>query len=328
MSASVPTGSRTFAYDDIDSPFILGLVNPRIYVPSALTGDRLECVEAHENAHLARLDHWWKPLGFAVLCLHWFNPLVWAAYALFCRDIELACDERVIRDMTLEEKKFYSATLLECSTSRSSAATCPLAFGEAGVKARIKNVLRFKKPTAFIIAAAIVVCLAAGAFFLTDQPGTAINDELDAFISQSILERGEGHYKQGDFACEAHTVLAVTCSGDETTVFAAVMYHEYSLRDGAIVPESGGHIPTAITVRKTEDGYELVEYWESDDGTRYAPSIRDKFPWYAEERVLNLHTLAPAHEAECIRQAEEFFGIEYVDPYEGMTWTTTAVTAE
>ena len=128
-------------------------------------------VLAHEQAHLHRKDHWWKPLGFALLCVYWFNPVLWLAYILLCRDIELACDERVIRDMDTRQKKDYTTALLECSMPRYLVAACPLAFGEVGVKERVKSVLNYKKPAFWIILIALVLCGAAAVCFMTDPAG-------------------------------------------------------------------------------------------------------------------------------------------------------------
>ena len=154
--------------DRIGSPFILGIFLPRIYLPSDMAEEDKPYVLAHERAHLNRRDHWWKPLGFALLAVHWFNPLVWLAYILLCRDIELACDERVIRQMGEGSKKPYSEALINCSVPRRMIAACPVAFGETGVKGRIKSVLNYKKPAFWIILVAIVVCIAVAVCFLTD----------------------------------------------------------------------------------------------------------------------------------------------------------------
>lgn len=142
--------------DGIDTPFILGIFRPRIYLPSAMDATATSHVIAHEKAHLARLDHWWKPLGYLLLTLHWFNPLVWIAYILFCRDLETACDEKVIGKMNGEEKAAYSEALLSCSLPKMRITACPLAFGEVGVKGRIKSILHYKKPTVWVIGAVVI----------------------------------------------------------------------------------------------------------------------------------------------------------------------------
>ena len=165
---SIGTQHNIRICDHIGSPFILGIFSPVIYLPSRLDALQSRYVIAHEKAHISRGDHIWKPLGFAILTLHWFNPLVWVGYAVFCRDIELACDERVVRTYSLEERKTYSAVLLACSSDRPLPAPCPLAFGEIGVKARIGSILRGKRPAIWVTALALVLGIIIALCFLTD----------------------------------------------------------------------------------------------------------------------------------------------------------------
>lgn len=168
VSVSLPVRENIYLCDAISSPFILGIVKPRIYLPSGLDEVQRQNVLAHEQAHLARYDHWWKPLGFALLAVYWFNPLLWLAYALLCRDIELACDERVIRTMDNSAVKTYSTVLLACSMPHKAVISCPLAFGEVGVKERVRNALHYKKPAFWIVAASAIVCIAVAVCFLTN----------------------------------------------------------------------------------------------------------------------------------------------------------------
>lgn len=168
VSVSLPIQENIYLCDAISSPFILGIVKPRIYLPSGLDEVQRQNVLAHERAHLARYDHWWKPLGFALLAVYWFNPLLWLAYALLCRDIELACDERVIRTMDASAVKTYSTVLLACSMPHKAVISCPLAFGEVGVKERVRNALHYKKPAFWIVAASAIVCIAVAVCFLTN----------------------------------------------------------------------------------------------------------------------------------------------------------------
>ena len=168
VSASIRLRENVYVCDDIASPFILGIARPRIYLPSALDEAQWGSVLSHERAHLARHDHWWKPLGFALLAVYWFNPLLWLAYTLLCRDIELACDERVLRGMDAGQVKDYSSALLACSVPRRMIAACPLAFGEVGVGARVKNALRYKKPAFWVVAVSVVVCTVVAVCFLTN----------------------------------------------------------------------------------------------------------------------------------------------------------------
>ncbi len=154
--------------ETVSSPFVFGLFRPRIYLPFRMDKTALRHVVAHESAHIRRHDHWWKPLGFLLLTIHWFNPLMWLGYILLCRDIELACDEKVIRELDGVEKANYSQVLLSCSIDRRMIAACPLAFGEVGIKERVKSVLSYKKPAFWIIVLSVVLCAALAVCFLTD----------------------------------------------------------------------------------------------------------------------------------------------------------------
>lgn len=167
LVACIPVRKGVMASDEVRSPFILGVFRPIIYVPSSIGEDPLKHVIAHEESHLKRHDHWWKPLGFLILSVYWFHPLCWVAYILLCRDIEMACDERVIREMKKEEAASYSQTLLDLSFRKTSIAACPVAFGEVGVKQRVKNVLNYKKPGFWVIIGLIVISAALSVLFLT-----------------------------------------------------------------------------------------------------------------------------------------------------------------
>ena len=170
VSVSLCVRENIYLCDAISSPFIIGVVKPRIYLPSGLDEVQRQNVLSHERAHLARRDHWWKPLGFALLAVYWFNPALWLAYTLLCRDIELACDERVIRTMDESAVKTYSTVLLACSMPRKAVITCPLAFGEIGVKERVRNALHYKKPAFWVVAASVAVCVVVAVCFLTNPP--------------------------------------------------------------------------------------------------------------------------------------------------------------
>ena len=164
---AVPESGNIWLCDAVTTPFILGLIRPRIYLPSGLLEETKEYVIAHERSHLRWKDHWWKPLAFVLLAVYWFDPFVWAAYGLVCRDIEFACDERVVRCFGMAEKKAYSVALLECSVRKRLVLACPVAFGETAVAKRVRNVLNYKKPRFWIILISTVIILAAAVGFLT-----------------------------------------------------------------------------------------------------------------------------------------------------------------
>ena len=205
VSVCVPVSERILSCDEVKAPFILGVFRPVIYVPSSMTRETLDLVIRHETAHLKRRDHWWKPLGFLLLAIYWFNPLCWIAYILLCRDIEMACDEKVICDMNKDDMAAYSQALLDCSFPRKRIAACPLAFGEVGVKERVKGVLNYKKPAFWIIIVAITACIVTGVCFLTNPAGTALTkldtDEVNMNKVLSDIHSFSVRYLNNEVAC-------------------------------------------------------------------------------------------------------------------------------
>ena len=170
LKTAVLLRDNIYQSENVPSPFVLGVIRPKIYLPFGMGEQETHHVIAHEKAHIRRKDHLWKPLGFFLLSVCWFNPLFWVAYILLCRDIELACDEKVIRELDTEQKADYSQALLTCSVKRPLISACPLAFGEVGVKERVKKVLSYKKPAFWLIIAAVVIGLIFAVCFLTDPP--------------------------------------------------------------------------------------------------------------------------------------------------------------
>ncbi len=171
VRTAVKYKDNIYQSDRISSPFVWGMVKPKIYSPFTIGAQEIDHVIAHEQAHIKRLDHLWKPLGFLVLTLHWFNPLLWFCYFLFVRDIEMACDEKVIRSLENETRADYTQALVNCSVKHHSLAACPLAFGEISVKERVKKIMNYKKPTTWIIICAVVVCAVVAVCFLTNPAG-------------------------------------------------------------------------------------------------------------------------------------------------------------
>lgn len=194
VSVFVPEKGNVRRSENVGSPFILGFVRPKIYLPFGLSKETEEHIIAHEIAHLNRRDHWIKPLGFALLSVYWFNPLVWVAYILLCRDIEYACDEKVVKEMGEDARKAYATALLECGVKRNIIAACPVAFGEIGVKDRVKSALSYKKPMLWIIIAAVVIsAVTAGVFLLApkDEEDASSAEESSETVSEEVSEESE-----------------------------------------------------------------------------------------------------------------------------------------
>ena len=196
VRVSLMESKGVYLCDDIDTPFILGVLRPRIYIPSDMDKAHLTHVLAHEKAHLKRKDHWWKPLGFCLLCIHWFNPVLWVAYILLCRDIEQACDEKAIKAMDSQEKICYSQALIGCSSNRRRILACPLAFGEVSLRHRVKAVLSYKKPVVWALLASLVICGVTAVCFLTN-PKPCIH----AYQQETVTPTGCDHPGQDLYTC-------------------------------------------------------------------------------------------------------------------------------
>ena len=216
VSEAVILRDNIFQSENVASPFVLGVFRPKIYLPYNMGGQDLNHVVAHEQAHIRRRDHWWKPLGFLLLTIHWFNPLMWLAYVLLCRDIELACDEKVIKVLGNEQRADYTQALVACSVNRRVIAACPLAFGEVGVKERVKSVMNYKKPAFWVVVLAVIACVVVAVCFLTDP-------EQDSYTLRIVVPAGS----QDDFVYSDEEVSTtgnsiVICSGFLTLPFVGI----------------------------------------------------------------------------------------------------------
>ena len=183
VDTAVRYKDNIFQSENVSSPFVFGIIKPRIYLPFKMNGQDLEHVVAHEHAHIRRKDHWWKPFGFLLLTIHWFNPLMWMAYVLLCRDIELACDEKVIKELGNEQRGDYTQALVACSVNRRMIAACPLTFGEVGIKERVKSVMNYKKPALWVIIISVIVCVGVAVCFLT-------NPKQDSYTLRIVVPAG------------------------------------------------------------------------------------------------------------------------------------------
>lgn len=269
VAASIALGNGTFLCDYISTPFILGIVKPRIYLPSEMDPKNAGYVLSHEQAHLKRKDHWWKPFGFCLLTVYWFHPLLWLAYVLLCRDIELACDERVVKDMALGDKKAYSEALLACSVPRRIIAACPLAFGEVGVKERVKKVLHYKKPAIRAVMVGIVLCVVAAVCLLTDPQAHTLEQlrkirkhavtSIDIYSTRAMLT-----VFPGDRLTQILEILEQTEYDPDSPVPGAA-----SVSD---IPGIGASYP-----------YIQIDYGEKTDFLCFSGDLRSVYCWNSEE---------------------------------------------
>ncbi len=301
-----------FTGDRISTPFIFGLFRPRIYLPSDISENDAQYVVAHERAHIARLDHIWKPVGFALLSVYWFNPLIWVSYILFCRDIETACDEKVLSKMGTDVKRPYSNALINCSAPRGVAAVCPLAFGEIGVRERIKHVLNYKKPTLYIVIAALAVCCAAAVCLLTQRPSkktfgimnAAGLDGISGNISSTQITYSDGDMlicsqKKNDAASLKAVLAALRDMRLDSTAVAPAAVGGMSERGYEVRFENKNGI-SLLTLHFSKDKSEVC--WARDGGSftdvyriinkESADSLIDMLKGRGSEMLINGDTLA------------------------------------
>lgn len=236
--------------DRVPSPFVLGLVKPKIYLPSDIAEEQINCVIAHERTHIRRGDHWWKSLGFLLLSIHWFNPMVWVGYLFFCRDMELACDEAVISAMDSAQKQAYSKALLACSMPRGFITACPLAFGEIGVKQRIKSIANYRKPAKYAFGAALAICLVLAAVFLTNP--IRVGDYIKLT-----------HYQSNPFQAQSATIQLHTGTFVQTVTVHAELWENGSCTQSASLDVPAGTEKLQLTLNRQTDA-------QGDATTAYA----------------------------------------------------------
>ena len=320
ITSSVRLTGNIHETDRILTPFILGFFRPRIYLPFRLSEHERPYIVQHEQFHIRRGDHLVKPLAFTVLALHWFNPLVWLAFSSMLRDMEMRCDEAVLNKGGHAIKREYSESLLTLATHSRLPVTSPLAFGESNVKARIKNVLNFRKPKAWILLATLLLCIVV-VFMIaanpTDKQSELVSNDdstLNEAIHQAVLLEIEKIHNdpKNEFVAEAHTILKAIASGNQVTAYTVVLEQRYTFNDQGVEHFSGSHMPVVLTFQKTDDqNYQLLEYWMPEEGTNYGKSINRKFPEEIVDKAFNLQLYLDDHENACTAQVLDYYEATY-----------------
>lgn len=343
LSEAVLLRENIYLTDRVNSAFLFGLIKPKIYLPFGLSEATAAQIIAHEKAHLRRRDHFTKPLALALVSIYWFNPVIWLSYALYCRDIELACDESVVRSQSLAERKAYSRALLECSTQSAIFSPIPIAFGKIAVKRRVTNVLKNKKPTIFIICAALAATAIVAAVLLTRPKtySTDIPDSLDKAVTKTVLEQNDATYIEVsptdksiegvvtkynqsyyfnsgyfgertdiEYVGEGHIILGWEQSDNDIEVYALCSAYGYGFRDGYFVDNAGySQVPTRFTFTIDDNGdYVLNSVKTAEDGDGFEDSVYEIFPKSIADKLFK-----PSHEdyyeelnAQCNRCAEAY----------------------
>ena len=308
IGMAISLRDNIYQSENVISPFVLGIIKPKIYLPFNITEQDMEHVIAHEQAHLRRKDHLWKPLGFLILTVHWFNPLMWLAFVLLCRDIELACDEKVVKEFNTEQKADYSQALLSCSVNRRMIAACPLAFGEVGVKDRIKSVLNYKKPAFWIIVVAIIVSIIVAVCFLTNP--------LNSSVYNSRYETGKCLYSyvvSADKETKSNElVFDITSDGKVYKTFG-----DGTTEELGVLKESdytAGDLETAmknqdekLSIGSIRNAYELSDYifLQKSNGTVYLVSF------FSDGKIMSVFRLNRTGDCDSLKSDFEKFTWNY-----------------
>lgn len=312
VGASVKTADGAFLCDEIDSPFVLGIFRPKICLPSTLEGKKRDFVLSHEKAHIRRRDHLIKPFAYLLLSVYWFNPLFWLSYFLLCRDIEAACDERVIRDYSKADKALYSETLLSLSVPGRPLSACPVAFGEVGGKQRVKRVLNYKKPAFWVILIALILSISTAVFFLTDRitdisklyPKAA--PEIEIAVHNTLLDSLKTSAVYGAFVTEGegHVILGTEEKEGKTYVYAVCSSVGFAYKNEKELSRVGTGIsgPVVFVI----DG-ENMTYYDTEKTT--PEFIEEYFPKKYQKDALHYEKFS-----EELRRQEN----EYAELYLGM----------
>lgn len=319
IKEATPLKNNVMICDHIDTAFVLGIIRPKIYIPSNLNGGDMECVIAHEKAHIKRGDHIWKLIGYLLLSIYWFNPVMWLAFNLFCKDIELACDAKVLKRTTDFYKKFYSKALINCSSAKKRIVTCPLAFSENGVESRIKSILNYKKPKVLFALLGVVVCFSMSfvsfsgnsAFVEYQEYNAEISDDAHQFIENVLSEYGTAYYRDEIDPKQVFTeftVLDVKANNSNITFYIYSEIHSYKFNSGMLELDNRSFFSgvSAITAEYSDGNYEVIEFWYPGDGEVYWEDIHEKFPSYLWNYLMhNAGEIRGALQRKCEIKAQE-----------------------
>jgi len=308
VSTATPLDENIKQSEQVASPFVLGIFRPVIYLPYHIDETALEYVIAHEQAHIRRRDHWWKPAGFLLLSVYWFNPLLWVAYIVLCRDIEAACDEKVIKEMEIDDRRAYSSALLDCSVHRRRIAACPLAFGETGVKSRIISVMNYKKPAFWVVTLSLLAVIITSVCLLTVPKSNHATIEWAQTLSAEEVEYVEYHrFNKGSY----HRLY----NAEAISAVVELMNHASGESIAPLEYYGEGSFPLTLTFVMKDGETHTVQHWGNRylviDGNHYESPYEWLYSWYGE--VLTDDFLA-----------EQNTPLKFIDLYESAdAWQTT-----
>ncbi len=308
--------------DSIATPFVFGIIKPRIYLPSGMEEAQTECVIAHEMSHLKRKDHWWKTIAFFLLSVYWFHPLLWISYLLFSRDIERACDERVVRKMEPESRKNYAEALVSCSLQKRRMLACPLAFGEVGVKNRVKSVLNYKKPAFWIVAVTVVAGVAIAVCFLTNplSESRVPDQNADPYDNVSVIGNKDGSMTIKGERYGSGEVDFIMLPPDYEETVGLVGYRYGTEEEGLYVfiwQLAAGSYSCCVK-EKTKEGYTNEELWSMKSIGLMGARLVVADSGYAKEAVTIVPFSMPYSSYLNLEASEDPQG--YLEKLEALFW--------
>ncbi len=308
IGTAVLLRENIYQSENIPSPFVLGIIKPKIYLPFYIKEKDISHVIAHEKAHLLRKDHLWKPLGFLILSVHWFNPLVWLGYVLLCRDIELACDEKVVKTLSNEQRADYSEALLTCSVNRRMIAACPLAFGEVGVKDRVKSILNYKKPAFWVIVVSVILCVALAIGFLTNPVNSSVyNSRYETgkcLFNYVVSADKETKNNELVFDITSDGKVYKSYPDGMTDDLGVLTESDYTAEDLKEAMKSQGE---KLNIGKIESAYEFSDYilLQKNNGAVYLVSL------FTDGRIMSVFKLERTGECDSSKSDFEKFTWNY-----------------
>ncbi|MBE6772778.1 MAG: hypothetical protein E7544_00995 [Ruminococcaceae bacterium] len=318
LSTATRLEGNIFESENITAPFVIGIFRPKIYLPYNLSEKEKEYIILHEKTHIKNLDHFSKVFAFLVLAVHWFNPLCYLAFTLMSRDMEMACDESVLKK-NQGIRKDYSASLLSFASDRKLPSPSPLCFGESGVGKRIKNILSLKKPKAWVVAAGLTVLFVCTVAFISNPQGSTVvsgkvDTALDKAISQMILDEA-GDSRPYFCKTEGHKIFGYSEKENEITVYGYMSYSTMNFMNGYLSSYngSGAACPFVAVFSKADGNYTLIELSSPEDGKRYGDSIREMFPAEFKKKALSPEKYKDELQEQKFSQAKAVLKAEGID---------------
>ena len=316
VKTAVLMRDNIYQCESVKTPFVLGIIKPKIYLPFHISKSEINYVVDHERKHIKHRDYLIKPFAFVLLSIYWINPLVWVSFFMLCKDIELICDERATKNYDRKERADYSQTLLMLSSPSRLIKICPVSFGEVGVKERVKAILNYKKPTIWAVISIVIVCVVAGVCFLTNPeiPKPQLNSEYNQMVNDAISEYllHDG-LTQAECIGEGHIVFGTEIKNDIVYAYSYIGVSGFGFENDELVPLETYTCPAVFEMKQNKytdsNRLEIITVTYAEEGEIFSDSVKQLFPQEYRKYALNL----PEKYAESIYKQQEKYANEYLE---------------